>query len=151
MLFSSEIRSFQYESFFYLLTDYYLVSKPACGISLLTLYFECKSTLHAHSLHTCFLFLIVAYGRGIYFYVDASSAQRRCDVNTSRQKVMFLGRAETGTFTVGRKGINVAPPVDPFNPGILYHSVVDNKENPTVFVVFSSDRTYPEYCITFSD
>ncbi|XP_047674635.1 protein mono-ADP-ribosyltransferase PARP15-like [Tachysurus fulvidraco] len=91
------------------------------------------------------------YGRGIYFYVDASSAQRRCDVNTSGQKVMFLGRAETGTFTVGRKGINVPPSVDPSNPGILYHSVVDNNDNPTVFVMFSSDRTYPEYCITFTD
>ncbi|TSN12216.1 Poly [ADP-ribose] polymerase 15 [Bagarius yarrelli] len=66
------------------------------------------------------------YGRGIYFYVDASAAQRRCDVDTSSgQKVMFLGRAETGTFTVGRKGINVPPPVDPSNPGTLYHSVVD--------------------------
>ncbi|KAF4088969.1 hypothetical protein AMELA_G00060800 [Ameiurus melas] len=92
-----------------------------------------------------------AYGRGIYFYVDASSAQRRCDVNSSRQKVMFLGRAETGIFTVGRKGINVPPAVDASNPGILYHSVVDNKDSPTVFVVFSSDRTYPEYCITFTD
>lgn len=49
--------------------------------------------------------------------------------DTSGQKVMFLGRAETGTFTVGRKGINVPPPVDPSNPGILYHRLVDNKDN----------------------
>ncbi|XP_060729490.1 protein mono-ADP-ribosyltransferase PARP15-like [Tachysurus vachellii] len=90
---------------------------------------------------------MTAYGRGIYFMLMLHVPRE----DTSGQKVMFLGQAETGTFTVGRKGISVPPPVDPFNPGILYHSVVDNKDNPTVFVMFSSDRTYPEYCITFTD
>ncbi|XP_036451880.1 protein mono-ADP-ribosyltransferase PARP14-like [Colossoma macropomum] len=92
-----------------------------------------------------------AQGRGIYFYVNASCAQRRCEADAQGQKVMFLGRVETGIFTVGRKGINMPPPVDPSDPGVLYHSVVDYKNNPSVFVVFSSDRTYPEYCIMFSD
>lgn len=64
---------------------------------------------------------------------------------------MFLGRVETGTFSVGRKGIYAPPPVDPSDPGVLYHSVVDNKDNPSIFVVFNTDRAYPEYCITFSD
>ncbi|KAL6490928.1 hypothetical protein MHYP_G00012730 [Metynnis hypsauchen] len=58
-------------------------------------------------------------GRGIYFYVDPSSAQRRCEADAQGQKVMFLGRVETGIFTVGRKGINTAPPVDPSNPAVL--------------------------------
>ncbi|KAK3567341.1 hypothetical protein QTP86_019600 [Hemibagrus guttatus] len=105
-------------------------SENTCDIAILMIFSN-----------SALFFFFVAYGRGIYFYVDALSAQRRCDVNASGQKVMFLGLAETGMFTVGRKGINVPPPVDPSNPGILYHSVVDNKNNPTVFVMFNSDRT----------
>ncbi|KAI4886313.1 hypothetical protein NFI96_016732 [Prochilodus magdalenae] len=92
-----------------------------------------------------------AQGRGIYFYVDASRAQRRCEADAQGLKIMFLGRVKTGTFAEGKKGMCVPPPVNPSDPGVLHHSVVDSMDNPSIFVVFTSDRAYPEYCITFSD
>ncbi|KAG9330794.1 hypothetical protein JZ751_022074 [Albula glossodonta] len=92
-----------------------------------------------------------AQGRGIYFCVDASAAQRKCEFDHRKQKMMFLGRVETGRFTVGKKSFNAPPPINPANPRELYSSVVDNVDKPSVFVVFRSDKTYPEYCITFTE
>ena len=45
-----------------------------------------------------------------------------------------------------------APPSrnDPDNPGVRYDSVVDNVQNPSIFVKFVDNHCYPEYLITFA-
>ena len=41
------------------------------------------------------------------------------------------------------------PPKDPQNPVVLYDSVVDNVQNPAMFVIFYDPQAYPDYHIEF--
>jgi len=42
------------------------------------------------------------------------------------------------------------PPLDRSKPnGNFYNSCVNNVENPTIFVVFHDDQSYPEYLIEY--
>ncbi len=41
------------------------------------------------------------------------------------------------------------PPINPHRPEILFDSTVDKPLNPTVFVIFADNQSYPEYLITF--
>ena len=44
----------------------------------------------------------------------------------------------------------VPPPKnDPGNPNAKFDSVVDNVNDPTIFVLFYDREHYPEYLITF--
>ena len=43
----------------------------------------------------------------------------------------------------------VPPPKDPSRLEMLYDSVVDLCENPSIFVFFFDNQCYPEYLITF--
>lgn len=62
---------------------------------------------------------------------------------------MFLAKVLVGKFTSGKEGIKTPPPIDPNKRELLYDSVVDKTEDPTLFVVFHDDQCYPEYLITF--
>ncbi|XP_052648065.1 protein mono-ADP-ribosyltransferase PARP14-like isoform X2 [Harpia harpyja] len=90
-------------------------------------------------------------GNGTYFAVDASySAQdtfSRPDMNG--RKYMYLARVLTGQYCAGSKGLITPPPKNPADPTDLYDSVVDNVNNPTMFVIFNDIQAYPEYLITF--
>uniref|UniRef100_A0A8C0AX93 Poly [ADP-ribose] polymerase n=1 Tax=Buteo japonicus TaxID=224669 RepID=A0A8C0AX93_9AVES len=90
-------------------------------------------------------------GNGTYFAVDASySAQdtySRPDMNGRRY--MYLARVLTGQYCAGSKGLITPPPKNPADPTDLYDSVVDNVNNPTMFVIFNDIQAYPEYLITF--
>uniref|UniRef100_A0A8C4TQ41 Poly [ADP-ribose] polymerase n=1 Tax=Falco tinnunculus TaxID=100819 RepID=A0A8C4TQ41_FALTI len=90
-------------------------------------------------------------GNGTYFAVDASySAQdtySRPDMNG--RKYMYLARVLTGQYCVGSSGLITPPPKHSADPTDLYDSVVDNVNNPTMFVIFSDIQAYPEYLITF--
>ncbi|XP_059676311.1 protein mono-ADP-ribosyltransferase PARP14 [Gavia stellata] len=92
-----------------------------------------------------------AIGNGTYFAVDASySAQdiySRPDANGRRY--MYLARVLTGQYCAGRGGLITPPPKNPADPTDLYDSVVDNVNNPTMFVIFNDIQAYPEYLITF--
>lgn len=63
---------------------------------------------------------------------------------------MYVVKVLVGEFTVGKQGMK-APPLrnDPNNPGLQYDSVVNDKENPTIFTIFHDNQCYPEYLITF--
>ncbi|XP_049670417.1 protein mono-ADP-ribosyltransferase PARP14-like isoform X2 [Accipiter gentilis] len=90
-------------------------------------------------------------GNGTYFAVDASysaqDAYSRPDTNGRRY--MYLARALTGQYCAGSKGLITPPPKNPADPTDLYDSVVDNVNNPTMFVIFNDIQAYPEYLITF--
>ena len=87
----------------------------------------------------------------MYFALHASYSARSTysppDVNGSRY--MYLTRVLVGEYTQGRQGLIIPPVKDPNDPTDLYDSVVDNVQNPQIFVVFYDWQCYPEYLITF--
>uniref|UniRef100_A0A8D0FE88 Poly [ADP-ribose] polymerase n=1 Tax=Strix occidentalis caurina TaxID=311401 RepID=A0A8D0FE88_STROC len=90
-------------------------------------------------------------GNGTYFAVDASySAQDTYSVpDMNGRRYMYLARVLTGQYCAGRKGLITPPPKNPADPTDLYDSVVDDVNNPTMFVIFNDIQAYPQYLITF--
>uniref|UniRef100_A0A8C2AS70 Poly [ADP-ribose] polymerase n=1 Tax=Cyprinus carpio TaxID=7962 RepID=A0A8C2AS70_CYPCA len=88
------------------------------------------------------------YGHGTYFAVNASySAQPTYAVPAADgTQLMFVARVLTGYYTQGQGDMRT-PPVR-VAPD-LYDSVVDNIQNPSMFVVFHDCQAYPDYLITF--
>lgn len=63
---------------------------------------------------------------------------------------MYLARVAVGKYTTGTTEMKAAPESD----GVaavhtLYDSVVDDHDNPKVFVVFHNAAAYPVYIISF--
>ena len=91
------------------------------------------------------------YGEGSYFALNASysDAYAKEDVNSCR--FMFVAKVLVGYYTKGHSSYRRPPQKDPSNPASdLYDSCVDDKSNPTIFVVFDTDQFYPEYIIKYS-
>ncbi|EGW08292.1 Poly [ADP-ribose] polymerase 15 [Cricetulus griseus] len=90
------------------------------------------------------------YGKGTYFAVNASysadDVYSKPDANG--EKHMYYARVLTGNYTVGNSSLIEPPSRDPQNHD-LYDTVVDNDQNPSIFVVFYDNQAYPEYLITF--
>ena len=58
----------------------------------------------------------------------------------------------TGEYTRGEEDMIVPPPKNPDQSNaILYHSVVDNKHSPEIFVVFKDYQAYPQYLVKCRD
>ncbi|XP_026101906.1 poly [ADP-ribose] polymerase 14 [Carassius auratus] len=88
------------------------------------------------------------YGHGTYFAVNASySADPTYSVPAADgTQLMFVARVLTGYYTQGQGNMKT-PPVRAAPD--LYDSVVDNIQNPSMFVVFHDCQAYPDYLITF--
>ena len=97
-------------------------------------------------------FTAVVYGNGVYFARDASYSARSTysPPDANGYKYVYYARVLTGEYTTGQHGLLVPPSKDPANPSILYDSVVDNVQNPSVFVTFNDASTYPDYLIVFN-
>jgi len=92
----------------------------------------------------------VSYGEGVYFATEASySLAFAKPTNSKGECFMFFAKVLVGKYTRGQEGIKTPPPIDPNRREVLYDSVVDSTDDPTVFVVFHDDQCYPEYLITF--
>ncbi|MFT7796060.1 poly ADP-ribose polymerase 14-like isoform X1, partial [Arapaima gigas] len=91
-------------------------------------------------------------GNGTYFAVNpAYSAQNvYSKPGINREKNIYLAKVLVGDYTQGSPGLVVPPEKGTGNVADLYDSVVDNRNNPQVFVIFSDTQAYPEYLITFS-
>ena len=106
----------------------------------------------AYIIITDYSFSATVYGRGAYFARDASYSARDTyspSDPASGNKYVYLARVLTGEFTVGSQNMLTPPPKDPNNPHISYDSVVDNVQDPQVFVIFQDALVYPEYLIVF--
>ncbi|XP_035694711.1 protein mono-ADP-ribosyltransferase PARP15-like [Branchiostoma floridae] len=92
-----------------------------------------------------------AYGKGMYFARDASySAQPAYSPpDPQGNKYIYQVRVIVGEYTTGSSGIVEPPPKNPLNVAIRYDSVVNNVQNPSIFVVFRDNEAYPEYLIVF--
>ncbi|XP_018093240.2 protein mono-ADP-ribosyltransferase PARP15 [Xenopus laevis] len=92
----------------------------------------------------------LAYGRGTYFALNASYSC--CDTYSARDKDgnkhVILAAVITGTWRKGKRNYIDAPPTKE-DPETRCDCVVDNVNNPTVFVIFCDDGAYPKYIITF--
>ncbi|MEJ1283212.1 hypothetical protein NN561_014181 [Cricetulus griseus] len=93
----------------------------------------------------------VSYGKGTYFAVKASysASDTYSKPDANGEKHMYYARVLTGNYTIGNSTLIVPPSRDPYNPTDLYDTVVDNYQNPSIFVVFYDNQAYPEYLITF--
>jgi len=91
------------------------------------------------------------YGKGLYFARDASySAKDQCSPrDASNHKHMFLAKVFIGDYTVGNPGL-ITPPPKIAKSLELYDSVVDDVNNPQIFVIFADAQAYPTYLITFT-
>ena len=69
------------------------------------------------------------------------------DVPGSRK--MYLAQVLVGKYVQGKKEMKEPPPKDPNKPEVLYDSLVDNTSDPSMFVVFPDNQSYPQYLITF--
>ncbi|XP_055008012.1 protein mono-ADP-ribosyltransferase PARP14-like isoform X2 [Boleophthalmus pectinirostris] len=91
-----------------------------------------------------------AYGKGTYFAVNAqySSSDTYSRPNTSGEKLMYLCSVLTGDFTTGTSTTIDAPLKKAGSPE-KFDSVVDNIQNPSMFIIFHDSHAYPDYLITF--
>ncbi|XP_044525985.1 protein mono-ADP-ribosyltransferase PARP14-like [Gracilinanus agilis] len=92
-----------------------------------------------------------AFGKGTYFAVNAnySSDDIYSKPDQNGKKYMYYVRVLTGEYTVGNPAYLVPPPKNAQNSDVLYDSVTDDKQNPSLFVIFYDNQSYPEYLITF--
>uniref|UniRef100_A0A3P9IVG1 Poly [ADP-ribose] polymerase n=1 Tax=Oryzias latipes TaxID=8090 RepID=A0A3P9IVG1_ORYLA len=91
-----------------------------------------------------------AFGKGSYFAVDpAYSAQGYAKPDNQGHKRMYQARVLVGDFTQGNSGL-IVPPSKSGQSADLYDSVTDNKNPPSMFVVFNDIQAFPEYLITFT-
>ncbi|XP_035530830.1 protein mono-ADP-ribosyltransferase PARP14-like [Morone saxatilis] len=91
-----------------------------------------------------------AYGKGVYFAVNAAySANGFSPPDASGLKRLYVALVLTGRYTVGDSSMK-APPPRGSDRTDCFDSVVDNKQPPTMFVIFHDDQAYPEYLITFN-
>ncbi|KAG7330444.1 hypothetical protein KOW79_006666 [Hemibagrus wyckioides] len=91
------------------------------------------------------------YGHGTYFAVNASYSANPTYSTPSDDgtQLMFVTLVLTGRYTEGKSDMKVPPPRSSQNPNDRFDSVVDNMQNPGMFVVFHDCQAYPDYLITF--
>ncbi|KAM6909127.1 protein mono-ADP-ribosyltransferase PARP14-like [Xenentodon cancila] len=89
------------------------------------------------------------FGKGVYFAVNANySATHFSQPDASGLKRLYVARVITGRYTVGDPSMT-APPRRGSDPTDCFDSLVDNLQQPSMFVIFHDDQAYPEYLITF--
>lgn len=90
-----------------------------------------------------------AYGDGVYFAKDASYSYSYSIPGPNGDCFMYLARVLVGKYTLGKDGWKKPPPKDFSKPEILFDSLVNKEEDPTIFVVFNDFHVYPKYLISF--
>ena len=94
-----------------------------------------------------------AYGEGSYFARDASYSHngyaRRIAPGIYQLLVVDV---VVGKFCLGTSDMKVSPEIRPGTDGQRYDCVVNNIQDPTIFVTFLSGMSaYPSYLITYAD
>ncbi|XP_070541078.1 protein mono-ADP-ribosyltransferase PARP14-like isoform X2 [Ptychodera flava] len=91
------------------------------------------------------------YGAGTYFAVNSELSARSIysPPDANGYKYIYQAKVLTGEYTVGSQNMLVPPSKNPNDPTDCYDSVVDNMQNPEIFVVFNDAVAYPEYLIVF--
>ncbi|XP_023932230.1 poly [ADP-ribose] polymerase 14-like isoform X2 [Lingula anatina] len=89
------------------------------------------------------------YGRGVYFATQSVYAARDqyARPNSNGERHIYLAKVLTGDYTAGNQSL-IVPPLKQGSQH--FDSVVDDPNNPGIFVIFSDNQAYPEYLITFN-
>lgn len=96
-----------------------------------------------------FSLIAAMFGQGVYFAVDADySAQRYSPPDTAGMKRVYVARVLTGRYTRGDSSMKRTPPRGT-DPTDCFDSLVNNQQQPSMFVIFHDDQAYPEYLVTF--
>ncbi|ESN90024.1 hypothetical protein HELRODRAFT_104522 [Helobdella robusta] len=91
----------------------------------------------------------LVYGNGVYFAVNSQySISGYCTPDVHGRKYIYQARVLVGNAGQGAFGLKEPPLKDPAK-GILYDSVVDRLNAPSMYVIFYDYQMYPEYLITF--
>ncbi len=91
------------------------------------------------------------YGEGSYFALNSSYSDAYAKEDANSYRFMFVAKVLVGSYTIGHSSYRRPPQKDPSNPASdLYDSCVDDRSDPTIFVVFDHDQFYPEYIIKYS-
>ena len=90
----------------------------------------------------------VMYGEGVYFAVSSQYSDRYALKDAQGTCRMMLTNVLTGEYHLGKQGMT-APPVK--HDQVLYDSLVDNVNNPTIFVIFHDAQAYPQYLIEYQN
>ncbi|XP_064533697.1 protein mono-ADP-ribosyltransferase PARP10 isoform X2 [Pseudopipra pipra] len=90
------------------------------------------------------------YGRGVYFAARAaiSARDQYSPPSADGTKFIFVAKVLTGMFVAGRQGLRAPPLREGAEGPQRYHSVVDNPQQPDIFVIFNDTQAYPQYLIT---
>ena len=86
----------------------------------------------------------------MYFALNANySAQKLyAEPNQDGHKSIFICRVIIGEYTLGKKGMRVAPALKPDSTEV-FDTLVENMSAPTIFVTMTDAQAYPEYLVTF--
>ncbi|XP_053101054.1 protein mono-ADP-ribosyltransferase PARP10 [Hemicordylus capensis] len=91
------------------------------------------------------------YGHGVYFAAKAFISvhdQYSPPCGADGNKYIFVTRTLTGDYVAGRQDLR-APPLREGDATLRrYDSVVDNRLNPSIFVIFNDTQAYPQHLIT---
>ena len=87
----------------------------------------------------------------MYFAVQASYS---CSNTYSRPdpsgiKRAYLCKVLTGEYTLGKQGMRVPPQKASGAAHALYDSVVNNTQNPGMYIIFNDTQAYPDYLVSF--
>uniref|UniRef100_H2Z0W1 Poly [ADP-ribose] polymerase n=1 Tax=Ciona savignyi TaxID=51511 RepID=H2Z0W1_CIOSA len=88
------------------------------------------------------------FGRGVYFAVQARYSHDYTSPGTNGYRTMFLAKVITGEYCQGDSSMKTAPTKTGVLKHELYDSVVNQMNNPTMFVVFKDASVYPDYVLT---
>lgn len=99
-----------------------------------------------------FVFLAKRFGSGVYFARDAifSCNQTYSPPDISGCRYMYYARVLVGDYTTGNKDMVARPSKKSADPKETYDSVVNNMNNPSIYVLFKDYEFYTEYLITFT-
>ncbi|XP_077863020.1 protein mono-ADP-ribosyltransferase PARP12-like [Saccoglossus kowalevskii] len=90
------------------------------------------------------------YGKGSYFARDAKYAHYYTRPDTNGIRSMFLARVLVGSYTAGNSALVKPPPKNPINPfGDSYDSCVNSTSDPSIYIIFDNNQTYPQYVISY--
>lgn len=92
------------------------------------------------------------FGDGTYFardakYSDAYARTLPSDTG-QKQKQMLVVEVMVGKWTRGKKGVKVMPLL-PGQQYARYNSLVNDRNDPSIFVIHHSNQAYPAYLITY--
>ena len=79
---------------------------------------------------------------------DYSFQERFSPPDENGYKHIYICLVLTGEYTKGTSDMIVPPPKNPNqNNAILYDSLVDNENSPTIFVAINDNQAYPQYLV----